>query len=78
VLFGTAVIRPVMAGCTPRSAGPAPARLRLDHVSGRKMPFMPQRSLDHNLSYRQGMVMRLREVLPRWSADAVAVVPAHR
>jgi radical SAM superfamily enzyme YgiQ (UPF0313 family) len=58
----------------PELRGQAPARLRMNHAGDKKMPFMPQRSLEHNLSYCQGMVMRLREFLPRWSADAPAPV----
>jgi radical SAM superfamily enzyme YgiQ (UPF0313 family) len=38
--------------------------LHIDHRGRQKMPHMPQRSLEHNANYCQGMVLRFREVLP--------------
>lgn len=42
----------------------APRRFRIHHTPDRKLAFMPQRSLEHNASYCQGMVLRLRDLLP--------------
>lgn len=38
--------------------------LQVDHRGRQKMPYMPQRSLEHNANYCQGMVLRFREILP--------------
>ncbi|GAA2882362.1 hypothetical protein GCM10010517_45510 [Streptosporangium fragile] len=54
-------------------------RLVLDHPRGRKLPFMPERSLEHNASYCQGMVLRLREYLPSWRPEReAAALPGRR
>ncbi|MEY9933128.1 radical SAM superfamily enzyme YgiQ (UPF0313 family) [Catenulispora sp. GP43] len=52
----------------PAGADSADARttVRIDHRARQKMPYMPQRSLEHNANYCQGMVLRFREVLPTW------------
>ncbi|MEU0214011.1 cobalamin-dependent protein [Streptomyces sp. NPDC006265] len=42
------------------------ATVRIDHRARQKMPYMAQRSLEHNANYCQGMVLRFREVLPNW------------
>lgn len=47
------------------SADRAPRRIRIHHAPDRKLAFMPQRSLEHNASYCQGMVLRLRDLLPQ-------------
>jgi radical SAM superfamily enzyme YgiQ (UPF0313 family) len=62
----------------PDVSGPPPNRLWLRHVPGAKMPFMPQRSLDHNLAYCQGMILRLREFLPAWSVEQPMTVTGRR
>ncbi|WP_411151240.1 B12-binding domain-containing radical SAM protein [Streptomyces sp. A30] len=38
--------------------------LHIDHRGRQKMPYMPQRSLEHNANYCHGMVLRSREILP--------------
>ncbi|NUR05151.1 MAG: radical SAM protein [Streptomyces sp.] len=38
--------------------------LHIDHRGRQKMPYQPQRSLEHNANYCQGMVLRSREILP--------------
>ncbi|MFD0307863.1 B12-binding domain-containing radical SAM protein [Streptomyces sp. NPDC127119] len=38
--------------------------LHIDHRGRQKMPYQPQRSLEHNANYCQGMVLRFREILP--------------
>jgi putative methyltransferase len=43
------------------------ARLRLDHIGRRKMPYPRHRDLEHNASYCQAMMNRLRDVQPRWT-----------
>lgn len=65
---------------TGLEAGREPlTRLVLDHPRGRKLPFMPERSLEHNASYCQGMVLRLREYLPTWRPESeVAALPGRR
>jgi len=42
-------------------------RVRLDHVGRRKMPYPRHRSLDHNAAYCQGMMNRLRDIVPSWA-----------
>jgi putative methyltransferase len=52
-----------------------PARLRVNHMGRRKMPYPRQRSLDHNAAYCQAMMNRLRDILPSWAPvvpDAIA------
>ncbi|MFJ2885110.1 B12-binding domain-containing radical SAM protein [Streptomyces sp. NPDC087305] len=39
-------------------------RLRVNHHARQKMPYMPQRSLEHNANYCHGTVLRFREILP--------------
>lgn len=50
--------------------GPVPAGDRatvvIDHRGRRKMPYPRQRSLEHNASYCQAMMNRLRDILPEW------------
>jgi hypothetical protein len=41
-------------------------RLLVEHAPTRKLPVMARRSLNHNLSYCQGMILRLRELLPSY------------
>jgi putative methyltransferase len=50
-----------LAGRPP--AGP----LLLRHSRRRKLPYMKGKTLDENLSYCQGMMLHLREVLPDWT-----------
>lgn len=38
--------------------------LRINHHARQKMPYMPQRSLEHNANYCHGTVLRFREILP--------------
>jgi radical SAM superfamily enzyme YgiQ (UPF0313 family) len=38
--------------------------LHIDHHGRQKMPYQPQRSLEHNANYCHGMVLRSREILP--------------
>lgn len=38
--------------------------LRVNHHARQKMPYMPQRSLEHNANYCHGTVLRFREILP--------------
>lgn len=59
----------------PHLRQPPPARLRLRHSGGHKMPYMPQQSLGHNLGYCQGMILRLREFLPVWAVDDPGAAP---
>jgi radical SAM superfamily enzyme YgiQ (UPF0313 family) len=49
----------------------------INHRARQKMPYMPQRSLEHNANYCQGMVLRFREVLPIWQVADVAARQAH-
>lgn len=42
------------------------ATFQIDHKGRQKMPYMARRSLEHNANYCQGVVLRMREVLPRW------------
>ncbi|MGV9316241.1 B12-binding domain-containing radical SAM protein [Streptomyces sp. NPDC003691] len=44
--------------------------LRVNHHARQKMPYMPQRSLEHNANYCHGTVLRFREILPFVEADA--------
>jgi len=59
---------------------PAPTagalRVRVDHLGRRKMPYPRHRSLDHNASYCQAMMNRLRDILPTWTALSPAPAPA--
>jgi radical SAM superfamily enzyme YgiQ (UPF0313 family) len=51
--------------------------LHIDHHGRQKMPYQPQRSLEHNANYCHGMVLRSREILPTIqvvSAEALAPV----
>lgn len=51
-------------------AGSVPAGDRvaivIDHRGRRKMPYPRQRSLEHNASYCQAMMNRMRDILPEW------------
>lgn len=38
--------------------------LHINHRGRQKMPYQPQRSLEHNANYCHGMVLRSREILP--------------
>ncbi|MGA4844514.1 B12-binding domain-containing radical SAM protein [Streptomyces sp. G45] len=46
------------------SLGDERITLHIDHRGRQKMPYQPQRSLEHNANYCQGMVLRSREILP--------------
>ncbi|MFF7934454.1 radical SAM protein [Streptomyces sp. NPDC007940] len=39
-------------------------KLGVNHHARQKMPYMPQRSLEHNANYCHGTVLRFREILP--------------
>ena len=56
---GRALEELVAAGVVP----PGGAYL-VEHSPARKMPFMAQAPLDHNASYCQGMILRMRELVP--------------
>lgn len=42
------------------------ASLVIDHRGRRKMPYPRHRDLDHNASYCQAMMNRMRDILPQW------------
>ena len=44
--------------------------LRVNHHARQKMPYMPQRSLEHNANYCHGTVLRFREILPLIEASS--------
>ncbi|OON71560.1 hypothetical protein B1H18_33395 [Streptomyces tsukubensis] len=48
--------------------------LHIDHRGRQKMPYMPQRSLEHNANYCHGMVLRSREILPNIQVDAAGAL----
>ncbi|MCM2393746.1 B12-binding domain-containing radical SAM protein [Streptomyces albipurpureus] len=50
--------------------------LRVNHHARQKMPYMPQRSLEHNANYCHGTVLRFREVLPFVELHSPQPVPA--
>lgn len=50
--------------------------LVVDHRGRRKMPYPRHRSLDHNASYCQAMMNRMRDVLPEWRALSPAAPTA--
>lgn len=62
----------------PDVSGAPPNRLWLRHMPGAKMPFMPQQSLEHNLAYCQGMILRLRDFLPAWSVEQPVTAAGRR
>ncbi|MCL6672194.1 MULTISPECIES: B12-binding domain-containing radical SAM protein [Streptomyces] len=39
-------------------------KVSVNHHARQKMPYMPQRSLEHNANYCHGTVLRFREILP--------------
>ncbi|MFG2957402.1 B12-binding domain-containing radical SAM protein [Streptomyces sp. NPDC048291] len=45
-------------------AGSGRVTLHVNHHARQKMPYMPQRSLEHNANYCHGTVLRFREILP--------------
>lgn len=63
-----------LAGGDP--TGGAVRRFRIEHRADRKLAYMPQRSLEHNASYCQGMILRLRDLLPRVEPLQPIAVPA--
>jgi len=48
--------------------------LCINHHARQKMPYMPQRSLEHNANYCHGTVLRFREILP--SVEALSAPAA--
>jgi radical SAM superfamily enzyme YgiQ (UPF0313 family) len=50
--------------------------LLVNHHARQKMPYMPQRSLEHNANYCHGTVMRFREILPFVEALSPLSAPA--
>jgi hypothetical protein len=50
--------------------------LRVNHHARQKMPYMPQRSLEHNANYCHGTVLRFREILPSFEALSPQAVGA--
>jgi radical SAM superfamily enzyme YgiQ (UPF0313 family) len=59
----------VIADLEPSVSNGSPgggATFQIDHKGRQKMPYMARRSLEHNANYCQGVVLRMREVLPRW------------
>jgi radical SAM superfamily enzyme YgiQ (UPF0313 family) len=50
--------------------------LGVNHHGRQKMPYMPQRSLEHNANYCHGTVLRFREILPSVEALSPHVVQA--
>jgi radical SAM superfamily enzyme YgiQ (UPF0313 family) len=63
------VEREMLAGVEERDGS---CLVRIDHRARQKMPYMAQRSVEHNANYCQGMVLRFREVLPNVVAVPVA------
>jgi len=57
-------------------AEPGRITLKVDHHARQKMPYMPQRSLEHNANYCHGTVLRFREILPFVTVHAPRPVPA--
>jgi len=49
-------------------------RLVVEHCTGRKLPFMANAPLVHSASYCQGMLLRMRELLPALRTAAHATV----
>jgi radical SAM superfamily enzyme YgiQ (UPF0313 family) len=65
----TAEATRVIAELEPSVGGVSSAgdvTFRIDHRGRQKMPYMARRSLEHNANYCQGVVLRMREVLPGW------------
>ncbi|MDT0616052.1 B12-binding domain-containing radical SAM protein [Streptomyces lancefieldiae] len=52
--------------------------LRINHHARQKMPYMPQRSLEHNANYCHGTVLRFREILPFVEVHTLEAVSADR
>ncbi|MEE1745565.1 MULTISPECIES: B12-binding domain-containing radical SAM protein [unclassified Streptomyces] len=48
--------------------------LHIDHRGRQKMPYMPQRSLEHNANYCHGMVLRSREILPNIQVESAGAL----
>jgi putative methyltransferase len=46
------------------TSGDSPSVLHVHHASGSKLRYQPKRSLEHNASYCQAMVERVRELVP--------------
>jgi radical SAM superfamily enzyme YgiQ (UPF0313 family) len=53
----------------PTSKERTPNRVTVSHSPRRKMPHMPSRSVAHNASYCQGMILRLRDYLPSFTVS---------
>lgn len=51
-------------------------KLSVNHHARQKMPYMPQRSLEHNANYCHGTVLRFREILPFVEVHTPDAAPA--
>ncbi|MEU6643639.1 radical SAM protein [Saccharomonospora sp. NPDC046836] len=63
-LAGLLVAREVLDAGVLGDAASGRVTLRINHHARQKMPYMPQRSLEHNANYCHGTVLRFREILP--------------
>ncbi|WP_369226903.1 radical SAM protein [Streptomyces sp. R39] len=63
-LAGLLAEREILDADALGGAGSGRVTLHVNHHARQKMPYMPQRSLEHNANYCHGTVLRFREILP--------------
>lgn len=68
--------REMLDADVPADALSGRVTLRVNHHARQKMPYMPQRSLEHNANYCHGTVLRFREILPFVEVFSHRAVPA--